>query len=495
MKIAFITSEAYPYAKTGGLADVSHALPLALAERGHDVRLIMPRYYAIDRDRFGLRLSYAPLGVPMGNGEKWAALFESDFLGAVKTIFIEHDRYFGRDGLYDDGDRAYDDNAERFIFFSHAAIRGLRYLNFKPDIIHCNDWQTGLIPVYLNTMYAGDPFFSAAASIMTVHNAGYQGVFPKEAFYMTGLGEELFTPEGIEFFNQINFLKGGILFADAASTVSIKYARELQTAEFGYDIAGVFRKISGRFFGITNGVDYEKWDPRTDALIPERYSPEKMSGKAKCKAVIQERMGLPREPKVPLLGTISRITHQKGMDVLAQALPLLLADEQAQFIILGQGEDWIKGMMEQVARMFPGRVGIYWGYDEGLSHLIEAGLDIFIMPSRYEPCGLNQMYSMRYGTIPVVRATGGLDDTVEEWDSVLHAGNGFKFGELTVETVYRKLRQVLKAYRSETLWKRIRSNAMSYTYSWYDAAGHYERLYAAIIDKRNAEKAKGTSAL
>jgi starch synthase len=480
MKIAFATSEAYPFAKTGGLADVSNALPAALARRGHDVRIFMPRYYVVDRERFGLKMVGDPLGVPLGVGEKWAAILESRHIPDVPVYFIEHDQYFGRDGLYDDGHAAYPDNAERFIFFCHGVMRALRDLGFSPDIIHCNDWQTGLIPAYRKTLYGDDPFFRGSSAVMTVHNAGYQGVFPAENYRLTGLDWKHFADDGLEFFSQMNFLKGGILFADAVTTVSRKYAEELTTPEFGYDLTDVFRRVKGRFHGITNGVDYGKWNPETDPFLPARYSRENMDGKRACREELQRRMGIEIDPAAPLAGSVSRVTYQKGMDVLAGALRPLMADENFQFVLLGQGEDWIFRAFEELRRLFPGRIGVFRGYDEGLSHLVEAGLDIYLMPSRYEPCGLNQMYSMKYGTIPVVRATGGLDDTIVEWDERSLRGNGFKFAELTEKALYEKMRYVIRCFNDTRAWNTLRKNAMEFSYSWADAAVEYERLYESL---------------
>lgn len=479
MKIAFITSEAYPYAKTGGLADVSFSLPRALHKRGHDVRIIMPRYYAVDKKRFNLRLIHAPLCVPLGLTERWAAIYEA--YDTIITYFIEHDNYFGRDSLYGYGDTPFEDNAERFAFFARAVFPCLEAMEFEPDIIHCNDWQTALVPVFRKTHYASDPFFANAAVIITVHNVGYQGVFHKDNFIWTELGWDLFTAEGLEYFDQINYLKGGILFSDTVTTVSRKYALEIQSEEYGYNLAPLFRKIKKRLYGITNGVDYGKWNPHADTLIPQQFTGDDLSGKRKCKAALQKRMGLPVNRKTPILASISRLTHQKGMDLLAETLELLSADDRFQFMILGSGEEWLIEKFEELRSRFPTVFGIYWGYDESLAHLIEAGADIFIMPSRYEPCGLNQMYSMKYGTIPVVRATGGLDDTVIPWNPENGTGTGFKFTELSVRTLYGTIREVLRKYRNQKEWKILQQNAMIFNRSWHDAAEEYEAVYRLAL--------------
>jgi len=287
MKIAFAASEAYPFVKTGGLADVAYSLPKALAKKGHDVRLFIPRYYKVDKDKFKLKQLEKPLGVPFGYDEKWAAIYESGHLPAIKTYFIEHDDFFNRDGLYDDGYNEYPDNAERFAFFSRAILQALKALDFKPDIIHCNDWQTGLIPVFLKTHYLNDPFYKNTGNILTIHNVGYQGVFHKYNFICTQLGREYFNTEGLEYYDEINYLKGGILFADAVTTVSKKYAIEIQDEEYGYKLAPIFRKIKKKLYGITNGVDYDKWNPATDRLINKNFSVEDLSGKVKCKTDLQ----------------------------------------------------------------------------------------------------------------------------------------------------------------------------------------------------------------
>lgn len=480
MKIAFVTPEAFPFAKTGGLADVSYSLPRALARRGHDVILILPRYYRVDKNRFGLKLMPLPLGVPMGNGEKWAGIYRSEYLSEVVAIFIEHDNFFGRDGLYDDGYNAYADNGERFAFFCRAVLQALKAINFKPDIIHCNDWQTALVPVYLRTHYARDEFYKNTSSVMAVHNVGYQGVFPADMMNCAMIGWEHFHPGALEFYGQMNYLKGGIVFSDAVITVSKKYAQEIQQHEFGYDLAGVFASLGGRLYGITNGVDYEKWDPSTDPRIPQNFSAKRLTGKMTCKRYLQNRFNLEEIPNIPLIGTISRLTYQKGMDVLVEALFILMRKHPCQFVILGSGEEHIIWRFEELRRMFPERVGLFWGYNEDLAHLIEAGADIYAMPSRYEPCGLNQMYSLRYGAVPVVRATGGLDDTIVDWFSHPDSGTGFKFYDLSPGVLAEVFLRVFDVYKNKEEWKKIVQRGMSVYYSWDDSAKEYEEVYLKL---------------
>ena len=477
MNIAFITSEAYPFIKTGGLADVSHSLPRALAARGHDVRLFLPRYYRVGKDYFGLEPAGGPLGVPFGDGEKWGALFQSHYVPEVVSYFIEHEAYFGRDGLYDDGYNAYYDNGERFAFFARAVMQAMKALNFSPDIIHCNDWQTGLVPVHQKITYRDDPCFRDAATVLTVHNVGYQGVFDRGTFAMTQLGWEHFSPGGLEYYGQINFLKGGIHYSDVVTTVSRKYAVEIQHEEFGYNLAGVFSSAGDRLYGITNAVDYGKWDPASDSYLPAQYSASGMEGKALCKGALQHVMELDINPAIPVVGIITRLTYQKGVDVLLEALEEMIPRGGMQFVILGTGEDWLIQRYQALRDRHPGRVGVFWGYSEEHAHLIEAGSDIYVMPSRYEPCGLNQMYSLKYGTIPVVRATGGLDDTVKEWDPDTGTGNGFKFSLLEKNVVRDTLYDAIDTFGNKTHWRRLQRNAMEFHYSWDDAVSQYEAVY------------------
>jgi starch synthase len=481
MKIAFISSEVYPYAKTGGLADISYSLPKFLAKAGHNVCIFMPRYDSVDKEKFRLKLSAAPLIIKIGTEEKYSAILESGQIPGVKTYFIDYEKYFARDGIYGGYNNAYMDNAERFDFFAKAVILGLKEINFLPDIIHCNDWHTGLIPAYLKTIYGHDDSFKNTALVMTVHNAGYQGTFSGEDLNSNEYYHTKLKSDDIEKTGGMSYLREGVLHADIITTVSKKYAEEIQTQEFGYGMAAVFRSLKKRLYAIPNAVDYDNWNPENDTNLPHNYSLKNLSSKAGNKLALQKKMEISIREDIPVLGTMSRITYQKGMDILADTLELLFQDEKFQFVISGSGDLAITKRFDNLKKMFPESIGISWGYSEYLEHLLFAGLDIFIMPSRYEPCGLTQMYSIKYGTVPVVRATGGLDDVIDEWNERKKTGNGFKFSNLTQEELYNTLRKVIKKYYDTKNWKLIQKNGMNYNYSWDEAVKGYEKIYRLVL--------------
>ena len=481
LRIVFAASESLPFVKTGGLSDVTFALTRELAAEGHEVYLFLPRYYKVDKEKWKCVPVDGPLGVPIGFGERWAALYCSEAIPGVKTYFLEHDAYYGRDGLYDDGYESYGDNAERFVFYCRGVMQACLALDIKPDVIHCNDWQTGLIPVYVKTLYRHMSHFAKTKTVMTIHNIGYQGVFNRNDIVHTQLGWEAYNEDCLKFYDTINFLKGGLLWADAITTVSRKYADEIKTPEFGYDLAGILRKRSEQLFGITNGVDYGSWDPSSDKHLPAAYSVSKMRGKTICKEHLQNEFGLRVNGEVPLLATITRITYQKGIDVLVRAIGVLAAKTDFQFVLLGTGDPDIIRKVRSLHEMYPDRINVFDGYDDARAHRIEAGADIYLMPSRYEPCGLNQMYSLRYGTVPVVRATGGLDDTVEEWDPETKSGTGFKFGDLSIENLSSAIMRALELYALKSDWEIIRRNAMHERADWITAVREYERVYDYII--------------
>ena len=485
MRIVLASSEVAPFAKTGGLADVAGALPKALAKLGHDLRVVLPKYRMVDAAKHRLRPMLASLPVPVAGRTEIAAIWQGE-IGPVPVYFVQHDGYYDREGLYQTRDGDYPDNAERFAFFSRAVLELSRVLEFIPDVYHCNDWQTGLIPTYLRTTLHGAREFHAAGVLFTVHNLGYQGLFGPEALAAADLGHELFNPFGIEFYGKVNFLKAGLVFADLITTVSRKYSEEIQTEEFGHGLEGVLRARAKDLHGILNGIDYDEWHPSRDPYIAAKFSQDNLAGKAACKADLQRAFGLPERADVPLLAVISRLASQKGMDLVAEALDVVLALD-AQFVLLGTGEPALHQDFESAKARHGSRVGLKLGFDVGLSHKIEAGADMFLMPSRYEPCGLNQMYSLAYGTVPIVRATGGLDDTIQPFDPATGEGNGFKFAGTTSEALLETVRTAVAAYRQPDQWRRLVKNGMACDFSWDRSAREYEALYQQIVTRRTGK--------
>ncbi len=417
LKVLFVASEVVPFAKTGGLADVAGALPAALALRGHDVRVVLPRYRTTKR--FAAERLPEPMAVPVGHGEAWCAVWEASFSRSDARVYLlEHDRLYDRDGIYGDAGGAFGDNLARYALLSRGALRLCQALDFVPDIVHVHDWQAALVPIYLRTLEAESPAASAA-TILTIHNMGYQGWFPKGELYQTQLGWDVFHSRALEAFDSINLLKGGIYASTLVTTVSPRYAREIQTPEGGEGLDGALRDRGGDVIGILNGIDDEIWNPRKDPHIAAPFTSDDLEGKAACKEALQREMGLALSPDVPIVAVVSRFAHQKGIDVFAGALDDILS-LGAQVVVLGTGERWAEDLFTRLSAEHP-RFRAFIGMNEPLAHRIEAGADVFVMPSRYEPCGLNQLYSQRYGTLPVVRAVGGLDDTVE------NERTGFKF--------------------------------------------------------------------
>lgn len=482
MRVLFASSEVAPFAKTGGLADVAGALPKALAALGHDVRVVLPKYRMVDAAKHGVRRILPKLPVPIAGTVETGAVWE----GAIESVpvyFVEQDDYYDREGLYQANGKDHPDNAERFAFFSRAVLELTRALDFLPVVYHCNDWQTGLIPTYLQTTYRDDPDFRHAGVLFTVHNMGYHGLFKPAALAIANLGTEVFTPFGVEFYGRVNYLKAGLVFSDLINTVSRKYSEEIQTERFGHGLEGVLRARAVDVHGILNGIDYDEWHPSRDEFIAARFSADDLSGKAACKTDLQRVFGLPERADVPLLAVISRLAEQKGIDLVAESLDAILALD-AQFVLLGTGEPALHEAFGAAKARHPSRIGLMLGFDVALSHKIEAGADMFLMPSRYEPCGLNQMYSLAYGTIPVVRATGGLDDTIQHFDPRRGTGNGFKFTEATSEAVLHAVRQAIALYRQGGPWECVIGNAMACDFSWNRSAMEYVALYQEIARRR-----------
>ncbi len=489
LRIAMIASEGVPYVKTGGLADVVGALPKALQRMGHDVIIILPKYAKIDSTKYQLRPFLSPLGVWMGNLEEWCAVDTASHDG-VPVYFIESQKYFGRDGLYhDDQYNDYLDNQRRFGFFTRAALQLCRDMGFTPDIVHAHDWQTALAAAYLKIWHWNDPVLGPAASLLTLHNIAYQGVYSAADYDYLGLQWGNFTSDKMEDHGRINFLKGGIQYADMVNTVSPTYANETRTPQGGYGLAPYLNDKGDRYVGILNGVDYEQWDSAIDPLIPAQYSKQDLSGKAVCKSALQQRLLLEVNPQIPVIGVVSRLVEQKGLDLLAQCIESVVNNMQVQFAILGSGEKRLEDYFGGLPARYPGRIGSFIGYNDGLAHLIEAGSDFFVMPSRYEPCGLNQIYSLKYGTLPIVRATGGLDDTVQQYDELSGAGNGFKFWEISSSALYYAIGWAVSTYydRRPHLQRMIQS-AMSQRFSWEDSAEQYIEIYQKAIAQKTAQK-------
>ena len=481
--IVWVSSEVRPFAKTGGLADVSASLTDALAERGHNVAIIMP-FYRHQMEMQGLKFtnSYDLLEVPFGFNKEWAKVLEYRVSKNLAYYFIEFDRFFHRQTLYSYNSYEYSDNGQRYIFFSRAAMETIKRLKIKVDILHANDWHSALCPVYLRSdLYRNHRCFKKCKSVLTIHNIGYQGQIDKSNMYWTNLGWDFFNFNCLEFFDAINLLKGGIMTADIVNTVSPKYAEEILSKEYSFGLDGPLnlRHKQDKLRGIINGIDQEVWNPENDTLISHHYSKESMHGKISCKKTLQKEFHLPVDPNIPIVGSVSRLAYQKGLDVFAASLEEMLQYDNIQFIILGDGDSGLEGFLQYLRDKYPNKLGVYIGYNDKLSHMIEAGSDLFIMPSRYEPCGLNQLYSMRYGTLPIVRATGGLDDTVINYEpDNLENATGFKFYDLTPPALRDTIRWAVSTYlHRQDDFKKMQQNGMTKDFSWDHTASLYELLY------------------
>jgi starch synthase len=476
MRVLFAVSEAVPFAKTGGLADVAGALPRALRALGVDVRVVLPRYRQVDGARHHLEPVLDGLPVPLGGRVEPARVFAARGAGDVPVYFIACDRYFDREGLYQAAGKDYPDNAERFAFFSRAVLELARALDFRPDLFHCQDWETGLVPVYLRALRREDPALASAVVLFTIHNLAYQGLSPAATLPTLGLAPELFTPAGLEFYAQVSLMKAGIVFADRLSTVSRRYSREIQTPEFGCGLDGVLRERRRDLRGILNGIDVEEWNPATDPHLAARYAADDLAGKAVCKAALQRAVGLAPDTGTPLFAAISRLAEQKGMDQVADAVKVI-REVGGQFVLLGAGDPALEDRFRSAAAAHPGRVATVIGYDAPLAHRIAAGADFLLMPSRYEPCGLNQLYGLRYGTIPIVRATGGLDDTVAPFDAATGEGTGIKFEAATADALHLAIYRAAALHANPAALGRAQANGMRADFSWDRSARAYEALY------------------
>jgi starch synthase len=474
LNILFAAAEVTPFAKTGGLADISSALPKALKKMGHNIIVVMPRYYNIDKSKL-IKLD-EPLGVPMGSlGEFWAGVYKGKLSNSdVEIYFIDYENYFGRHGLYEDANGSFKDNGNRFVFLSKAALQLCNMLHFTPDIIHANDWHTAAMPILSQTRFGAN--FPHAASVLTIHNLQHQGNFSKGLMDIMEVDWKHFHPHEFESYNSVNLLKGAIAHADAVTTVSKKYAQEIQTAEFGFGLEYHIQAHSAKLFGILNGVDYDEWNPSIDSNITQQYDFDNLAGKLECKRDIQKHFNLEIRDDVALIGFVGRFAEQKGIGLIATILDQLL-DMNIQIIMLGTGEKWAEHFFSNVAGK-RANFGLHVGYNEVLAHKIEAGSDMFLMPSIFEPCGLNQIYSLRYGTLPIVRAAGGLDDTIENFNPYDERSNGFKFYDATPDALYHTVAWAVDVfYNHKPLFEQMQRTAMQQHFNWEDAAKEYVKVY------------------
>lgn len=491
LKIVFLASEMAPLIKTGGLGDIVGALPHYLQKLGHEVRVILPKYSSLSSlGSKKPKTALKTLGVWMGKNEEWCTVFEIR-LNSLPIYLVEHHIFFSREGLYHDTQiQDYSDNPKRFAFFCRSAIQLCKALKWKVDIFHCHDWQTALTPAYLKTWDFNDPYVGGSASLLTIHNAEHQGIYSKDSCWSyIGLREDLFQSDQFESHGEVHLLKGGIYHADLVNTVSPGYAKEISSPYGASGLAPYLHNKGKNFIGILNGVDYPLWSPEQDKKIPANYSSKDLSGKKICKSALQKAFSLPVRDKIPLFATIGRLAHQKGYYLLKNILPTILETMNLQFIILGTGEKELEDFFSQISEQYPEKLGIYIGFSEEKAHWIEAGADFFVMPSLFEPCGLTQLYSLRYGTLPIVRATGGLDDTVINYNNAKTIqtirGTGFKFLDATEPTLYNTLSWALSTYKKRPAhMKQLIQNAMKQDFSWEKSIQKYIHAYHQSVQNK-----------
>jgi starch synthase len=480
LKILVLAAEVVPYAKTGGLADVAGALPKALRELGHDVRVAMPRYGFIDREKYGLTINLADLMVPMNGQTEKASILEGAIGGTVPVYFVDNSKYYEREGIY-----MYHDDADRFIFFCRAAMEMTKALNWIPDVLHCNDWHTAIIPNWLQTIYHDDPFFKKTISVYTIHNLAYQGVFGRRVLEIAGIGnyQSLLPPE-LAPENQVNMMSRGIFFADVINTVSETYAREILTPEYGEGFDWLLKERRDRLYGILNGLDYEVNNPATDNHIYQHYDLHEPELKLQNKLALQREVGLKPEAHTPLIGMISRLSDQKGFDLIGQVIEAMMANLNFQFILLGTGAEYYHQLFTDIKHKYPDRAAVFLTFNSDLAQKIYAGSDMFLMPSRFEPCGLGQLLALRYGSIPIVRETGGLKDTVDNFDPRTNNGNGFTFEKYDALAMYTAIVRAVETYQYEDVWRTLIQRAMNADFSWKSSAAKYVELYRKAMTNR-----------
>ena len=480
MKILFVSSEAFPFASTGGLGVVAGALPRELIQQQIDVVRILPLYRSIDRKKFNIKNTGQSISIPMGNHSFYATIWKT-IESEVPTFFIQNDHFFDRAGLYGDtSDQGYEDNFERFLFFQKSIVQWINQGGFQPDLVHCNDWQTGLLPYLLRYGTNGQGRTQNEKTLFTIHNLAHQGWAPEWKFHLTGFPPECYTMQTLEFYGEINPMKGGIVSADAINAVSPTYAKEIQTPEFGYQLDGVLREHSNRIHGILNGIDYSRWNPKTDPTLPANYSAQDLSNKTTCKHDLQTTAGLPSSPRTPLLGMVTRLDTQKGVDILLEIIDQIAAAE-IQLVLLGSGDAHYETAFQEAAARHPKHVATWIEYSDSKARRIMAGADLFLMPSAFEPCGQSQLCSMRYGTPPIVHAVGGLSDSVI--DASNPSGTGFAFNDYSADTLFKTIQRAIEFYHDPARWNPLIQHAMTAEFSIQKMASNYSALYETLVTK------------
>ncbi len=489
MNILFIASEVVPLVKTGGLADVVSALGAFLKSQGHEVRTVIPYYQELKDKNIEVETDLHTMCVQMGPGsEEWCSLRSTKGSGDVPVWLIDHDGFYGREGLYHDNHfNDYWDNPKRYAFLARAALQACIDTGFKPDIIHVHDWQSALALAYQKVWFWDNPIIGNAASVLTIHNAKYQGNYSGENFHYFGFSEEHFTSDKFEAHGSVNMLKPSIFFADVVNTVSPTHAVEISSPFSEFGIAPYLNNKGENFKGILNGIDYDEWSPEKDKLIPANFSVDNLSGKAKCKAELQKEFHLEIKPETPIIGIVGRLVDQKGYHLLTPVLDKIMDEMDVQFAFLGSGDKGLENFLGEMPSKYPGRFGSWIGYSNKLAHLIEAGADMFLMPSMFEPCGLNQIYSLKYGTLPIVRSVGGLADTVHNYDPANGHGTGFKFWEASPEALFGTIKWAVSTwYHHPEHFAKLRDSAMREDFSWEIAGENYVELYQQAISAKHA---------
>lgn len=480
MKILIASSEAVPYIKTGGLADVAGSLLKELRTKKQEASLVLPLYSAI-RSKYELHATGKAILVKMGSVSYRGSIFASSKADNPEAYFIECDELYGRPELYGTPAGDYPDNALRFIFFSRAVLEACIAMRIKPDVIHCNDWQTALVPLYLKTLYKGITYFSKTSTLFTIHNLGYQGIFDASTLPFTGLEKEYFIPDRLEFYGKLNLMKAGLLYADLLNTVSVSYAREIQQVEYGFGLDGLTRKRARDLYGIINGIDYAEWDPSRDTFIPSRYGDADLKGKVLCRKILCQEAAFDK-PTLPIVSLVGRFSSQKGIDLVLGSIETLAA-MGVNLIVLGKGDDKYQRLFRKASGAYKGRIFVKVGFGERLAHLIYAGSDFFLMPSQYEPCGLGQLIAMKYGTVPIARKTGGLADTIQDYDHIAQTGTGFLFSDYSPYAMQDAVKRALCVFTDKTKMKKLVSDVMGKDFSWSRSADNYLELYKAAGKK------------